>query len=237
MLDSIKSNFVLKIILQNIGKNAYLRLLKNNKKLQSKLDLSINTYKEYYNQIEIEIIPNEKSEEEKNIFMNASKVLDYKVYFKSSFDEEKRDYFTNKENITKIRLLVITNGINQSLCSLFQDCQCLKEVKIIHCSRINITDISYMFLNCKSLISVDLSRLNTENVEDMSAIFGECTSLKNVNLSKIKTDNLKNMEHMFVNCSSLEKIDLSYFSTYKVTNMKSLFSGCSSLKELKISNF
>ena len=48
MLNSIKSNFVLKIIFENIGKNVYLHLLKYNRQLQSKLDLSINTYKEYY---------------------------------------------------------------------------------------------------------------------------------------------------------------------------------------------
>ena len=217
MLNSIKSNYILKKIFENVEKNLYLRLLKNNKNLQTKLDLSIDTYKEYYDQIEIDIIPKEKNLEEKNIFMTKSEVLDYKVNFNSSFEDVKRNYFTNTEKISKIRLFLDTKGVAQPLCSLFGKCQCLKEVKIIHCAKNNITDISDMFLNCKSLISVDLSRSKVENVENMSALFAMCTSLKNVNLSKIKTDNLKNMEHMFVNCSSLEKIDLSNFKTDKVT--------------------
>ena len=95
MLNSIKSNYILKKIFENVEKNLYLRLLKNNKNLQTKLDLSIDTYKEYYDQIEIDIIPKEKNLEEKNIFMTKSEVLDYKVYFNSSFEDAKRNYFTN----------------------------------------------------------------------------------------------------------------------------------------------
>ena len=57
MLNSIKSNYILKKIFDNVEKNLYLRLLKNNKNLQTKLDLSIDTYKEYYDEIEIGIIP------------------------------------------------------------------------------------------------------------------------------------------------------------------------------------
>ena len=50
-------------------KNLYFRLLKNNKNLQTKLGLSIDTYKEYYDEIEIGIIPMQKNLEEKNIFL------------------------------------------------------------------------------------------------------------------------------------------------------------------------
>ena len=76
-------------------KNLYFRLLKNNKNLQTKLGLSIDTYKEYYDQIEICIIPMEKKLEEKNIFMTKFEVLDYKVFFNSSFEDAKRNYFTH----------------------------------------------------------------------------------------------------------------------------------------------
>jgi len=40
-----------------LKKNLYLGLLKNKNNLQTKLGLSIDTYKEYYDEIEIGIIP------------------------------------------------------------------------------------------------------------------------------------------------------------------------------------
>ncbi len=56
MLNSIKSNFILKKNFENIEKKFIFRL-KNKNNLQTKLGLSIDTYKEYYDEIEIGIIP------------------------------------------------------------------------------------------------------------------------------------------------------------------------------------
>ena len=131
MLAIIKSIYILKKVFENVEKNRYLQILHRNKNLQKRLNLSLDTYKEYYNQIEIEIIPKENIDEDKNIFINESKVFDGKVYFNTSFEKgEKRYYFNKNENITKIRLLMNTKGEPISLSSLFENVQCIKEVKV-----------------------------------------------------------------------------------------------------------
>ena len=236
MLNSIKSKLILKNIFKIIGKKAYLDILKYNKNIQSKLGLSLESYHEYYNQIEIEIIPVKSNSENKIEFINNINI-NYKVYFKSSFDTEERNYFYEKENLSKISILITNKEETSSLFGLFQNCQCLKEVKIIHCSKNYLTNIAEMFIGCKSLISVDISRLKADNINDMSFLFAMCPSLKLIQLPKINGDNLVNMEHMFAYCSNLEKIDLSNLKTDKVTNMKGLFTGCTSLPEKKLPSF
>ena len=51
--------------------------------------------------------------------MTKPEVLDSKVYFNSSFEDVKRNYFTNTEKISKIRLFLDNKGIAQPLSSLF----------------------------------------------------------------------------------------------------------------------
>ena len=56
---NIKSNIILKKIFDNMEKNKSLEIMKYNKKLQKRLNLSINDFKEYYQMyyspIEIEL--------------------------------------------------------------------------------------------------------------------------------------------------------------------------------------
>ena len=56
----IRSKFVLKKIFENTQQKKYLQLLKFNKLLQNKINISIVDYKEY-NQIEIELRPSHKN--------------------------------------------------------------------------------------------------------------------------------------------------------------------------------
>ena len=51
--------------------------------------------------------------------MTKFEVLDYKVFFNSSFEDAKRNYFTNNKKISKIRLFLDNKGIAQPLSSLF----------------------------------------------------------------------------------------------------------------------
>ena len=60
MLNSIKSNYIFQIILKEyLTKAQYYNLVRYNKNLQKKLELNINSYKEFYqrffNRIEIEL--------------------------------------------------------------------------------------------------------------------------------------------------------------------------------------
>ena len=54
--DNIKSNFILKKIFKNLSEKKFLEIIKNSKKLQNRLNISINNYI-YFPQIELEIIP------------------------------------------------------------------------------------------------------------------------------------------------------------------------------------
>ena len=62
-LEDIKSKYILIYIFDTLRKNRWLDIIKYNKKLQNKLELDINSYKEYhdiYSEIELEIIPVKK---------------------------------------------------------------------------------------------------------------------------------------------------------------------------------
>jgi len=53
--ENLKSNFIFKKILEYMKKGKSLEIIRYNKKLQKRLNLSINDYKEYYQPIEIEL--------------------------------------------------------------------------------------------------------------------------------------------------------------------------------------
>ena len=53
--DNLKSNFILRKIFNMIKINKSLVIMKNNKKLQKRLNITLNDYKEYASKIEIEL--------------------------------------------------------------------------------------------------------------------------------------------------------------------------------------
>ena len=236
MLTNIKNNYVFRNILKLVPEKLYLKLFNYNKKLQEKSNVSINTYKKLFNQIEIEIIPINELVNEKNEFINGyGDRAFYHIYFDNEKKEIKRNYITKQDKISKIK--VALDMEIESLSALFQDCICIKEIKFIKFNRIDITDMSNMFDGCKSLTNLDISILKTDNVNNMRYMFGGCTSLKELDLSKFITNNVVNMAHMFRRCCSLEKLDISKFKTNNVVNMSYMFCNCSKLNELDISNF
>ena len=73
IIENIKSKYILSKIYDNIPKKKKLEIVKYNKKIQNRLNLSIKDYKEYseiFSQIEIEIIP---AKDEYGIFININK--------------------------------------------------------------------------------------------------------------------------------------------------------------------
>ena len=240
--EDIKSNVILKKIFEIIQKNKLLDIANYNKKLQKRLNLTINDYKEYsqiYSSIEIELkIADNKSKKYKlKKFIN---ILDkdrkyYHIYFNDSKEEKKRNYLRENEKVNIIKI-IIEHQV-ESFKKLFNDCEYISSIVFKKFSRINITDMSYMFSECSSLNELNLSNFNTNNVTNMSCMFYECSSLKELNLSSFNTNNVINMSCMFYGCSLLKELNISSFNTNKVTNMESMFSKCSILKELNISNF
>ena len=74
LLNIIKNNYLIKEIFQFLTHKSFLNILKYNKNMQKRLDLNLNNYKIYYEEIEIAIIPlKEKKDENNTKFINILK--------------------------------------------------------------------------------------------------------------------------------------------------------------------
>ena len=94
--DCLKSDFILKKIFINLKRTKLLEIVNHNKKLQKRLNLNINDYKNYYelySPIEIELIFNG---DEYNKFINISN--EEKGYYHIYFDNSKKDIENNNYN-------------------------------------------------------------------------------------------------------------------------------------------
>ena len=90
--------------MKDVGNQKKLEIVKCNKKIQNKLNLSIKDYKEYsetFTPIEIEILTT-KDKYGKFININENDKLYYHIYFNDNKEEIKNKYKINKEyNVTK----------------------------------------------------------------------------------------------------------------------------------------
>ena len=90
IIDNIKSRYILLKIYNNITKKKKLDIVKYNKRIQNRLNLSIKDYKEYC-EIEIEIIPT-KDKYGKFINIKKNDKLYYHIYFNDNKEEIKNKY-------------------------------------------------------------------------------------------------------------------------------------------------
>jgi len=232
----VKSKYILQKIFNYLNKKTSLEIIKYNKKIQNRINITFNEYKEYskkYSSIEIEIVPIY------NIygkFINTIKGYEkyYHIYFNNNKEEIKRYYINKDDKVAKINIII--DYQIKSLNRLFYECICIESINFKKFVRNNINDMSYMFYNCSSLKRINLLNFNTDNVYYMTSMFTGC-SLKEINSSSFNTNNVINMNSMFSHCSSLEQINISNFNTKNVTDFNSMFYGCSSLEVLNLSNF
>ena len=214
IFNNVKSNSILKYIFEFLNEKRNLEIVRHNKELLERLDITIKDYKKYKNRIEIEIIPIKELKEEKNIFINfnENKAL-YHIYFNNNRKEERRNYITENDKVTIIKI-ILEYGI-KSLEELFKDCKCIKSIYFIKYIRNDITNFSKMFYNCSSLLFLDLSILKTYKVTNMSYMFFECKSLMEIDIINFKTHNVYDMSNMFYGCQSLTNLNLFNFDTSK----------------------
>jgi len=236
ILNNIKNKYVLRQIFDNLKQNKSLKIIKYSKLMQQKLGIGIIDFKNYYELIEIELIPTIKKK--KNNFINflpKSKSY-YHIYFNDDNSKEiKRNYFTKNDNVKKIKI-IIDKEIN-SFEKLFEYCSCIKKINFIKFNRKDINNMKSMFSGCTSLINLNFSNFNTDNVTNMSWMFSGCSYLHSLNLSNFNTDKVIDMNWMFANCSLLEELNLNNFNTINVLDMNSMFFRCFSLEKLFINNF
>ena len=107
--EKIKSDYFLQKLYDNMTKKKKLEIVKYNKRIQNRINLSVKNYKEYseaFTPIEIEIIPN------KNIFskfinINKDEILYYHIYFNDKKEEIKNKYEIEEEDkVTKIKIII-----------------------------------------------------------------------------------------------------------------------------------
>ena len=236
MFLEIKSKFIFQKIFISISEKSSLKIIKNSKRLQNKLNKSIEDYIKIHNQIEIELIPILNLHKEENTIINYTKNKSYfHIYPNNSNIEIKRNYITKNDHIDKIRVIIDLKM--NSFRDLFKRCYCLKEINFTKCYQKDINDMSYLFCGCSNLIKYDISKIDTKNVNNISGMFMGCESLKDFNFQNFNTFNVTNMRCLFNLCSSLIDINISNFITDKVTDMSSMFEACGALEKLNIKNF
>ena len=102
ILTNLKSNYILKKLFHNLMKKKYLDIIKYNKKIKERINLSIKDYKEYsevYSSIEIDIKPvNNKFGKFINMIEKNEKY--YHIYFNDNKEEIKRNYFNENDNVS-----------------------------------------------------------------------------------------------------------------------------------------
>ena len=217
-----------------MNKDKSLDIIKYNKKLQKRLNLTINDYKEYsqfYSSIEIELSLVDNlydkfiniSDEEKDF---------YHIYFDNAKEEIKRNCLNKNEKV-KIIKIIIEHEI-KSFKKLFNKCDCISSIFFKKFYRININDMRGLFYECSSLKELNISSFNTSNVADMSYMFQNCFLLNELNISNFNTNNVTNMQSMFWKCSSLREINNFNFNIKNNTNIRYMFFGCSKEFQMKI---
>ena len=145
--------------------------MKYNKKLQKRLNFSINDYKKF-GPIEIELKHVHKkagnfiniSDEEKKYF---------KIYFDNSNEEIKKNYLEENEIVKIIKILI--NYQVKSFCKLFDNCMIIYSIFFKNFERTDITNMYSMFHGCSSLKELNLSNFNTNNVTNMAGMFYGCS--------------------------------------------------------------
>ena len=90
-------------------KNKSLQIMKYNKKLQKRLNININDYKDYsqlYSPIEIELKIADNYIASPFIFISNEDKKYYYIYFDNSNEEITRNYLNKNEKVKKIKIII-----------------------------------------------------------------------------------------------------------------------------------
>ena len=199
ILQKIKSNYFLERIYNNILKKKSLEIVKYNKKIQNRINLSIKDYKEYsekFSSIEIEIIPC-NNQYGQFINIKEDEKLFYHIFINDNKEEKENKYSINEEDkVTKIRIVIDYQV--KSFEDLFKNCKCIQYINFKKFNRNNIENISYMFYECSLMEELNLSNFDSSNVTDMGFMFNNCHKLKEIKgINKFNTNKVTNMSTMF----------------------------------------
>ena len=106
IIENIKSRYILSKIYGIMSQKKKLEIVRYNKKIQNRINLSVKDYKEYsetFTPIEIEIIPI-KGKYGEFININENDTKYYHIYFNNNKEEVKNQYEIKKKNKDNYRL-------------------------------------------------------------------------------------------------------------------------------------
>ena len=142
----------------------------------------INSYEEYYREINIKDIKEEyKNENEIKECIIEINGIKYPFSYYHKFEKEGK----YKIKYTFQKLLANCNII-------FYRCSSIKDLNLSNFNTQNVTNMSWMFSGCESLKDLNLSNFNTQNVTDMFCMFSDCRSLESIDLSN--AENISNLK-------------------------------------------
>ena len=105
LIKNLKNDYFLQKLFHNLMKKKSLDIIKYNKKIKERINISIKDYKEYseiYSSIEIEIKPiNNKY----GNFINMNDKY-YHIYFNDNKEEIKRNYLNENDKVTKLKIII-----------------------------------------------------------------------------------------------------------------------------------
>ena len=243
---NIKSKYILKKIFDNIQQIQLLNIIRYNKTIQSKLDITINDYK-LNAKIEIEVIPMEKKENEEieidNYFDDKENIYEYveEKFIRPLMDELRKKKEKKFINVTEneSNYHIYFNDDKEEIKRKKRDyilvCYNITKIRIIIDN--GVKSLSGLFRGCDIIKKISFIKFNIADIETMDRLFDGCSSLEYLDISKMKTNNVRIMNHMFQGSSSLTELNLSNFNTHNATDMTGMFYECSSLEELNLSNF
>ena len=103
-LENVKSDYFLLKLFDIMKKNKLLNIIKYNKKLQKRLNLSINVYRDCTKiEIELKLVDNKYG---KFINIPDKKKEYYHIYFDDSNEEIKRNYLEENEKVKIIKIKI-----------------------------------------------------------------------------------------------------------------------------------
>ena len=139
IFDNIKSFFIFKKIISLLSRNKSLDVMKYNKKLQKRLNISINDYREV--EIELKLTDGKYGQ-----FINIPKKDKeyYHIYFDNSNEEIKRNYLEENEKVKMIKIII--DYPVKSFKELFYKCNCIDSISFNKFYRKNITNMSCFVL-------------------------------------------------------------------------------------------
>ena len=234
IIENISCKYILDLILDKLKKNRQLKIIKYNKNLQSKLEISLKDYIQF-SQIEIIIKPGKDKYGKFINIPNNEEESNFHIYFNNNTKEEKKTFFNIIDEVKTIKIII--NHKVKSFYSLFEDCECIESIYFKSFYRTDITNMCRMFSWCSSLKEIDISIFNTDNVTDMSCMFAGCSSLTKVIFPNIKIDKVKDISYIFSGCYSLKQTNLDKLNINKIQCKTGMFNGCNSFTEFDISQF